>query len=177
MLDLETWGTRPGSALRSVGACVFDPYSDYIGGMFYRNITDESCVHHALLFDENTIKWWKQQDHAAQRALLVNQRPLGDVMDDFHDWFRYVSGVFVWGHGASFDEPLWTEAARRLDKKVPWKFWDTRCTRTIFDVAGVNIKNLRRPGVHHNALDDALFQARCVQLAYRKLKTNWGVEE
>ena len=25
MLDLETWGTRPGCAIRSIGACVFNP--------------------------------------------------------------------------------------------------------------------------------------------------------
>lgn len=27
MLDLETWGTRPGNDIRSIGACVFDPIS------------------------------------------------------------------------------------------------------------------------------------------------------
>lgn len=27
MLDLETWGTRPGCEIRSIGACVFDPVS------------------------------------------------------------------------------------------------------------------------------------------------------
>lgn len=32
MLDLETWGTTPGSDIRSIGACVFDPVSGWVGG-------------------------------------------------------------------------------------------------------------------------------------------------
>lgn len=30
MLDLETWGTRPGCDIRSIGACVFDPVAGII---------------------------------------------------------------------------------------------------------------------------------------------------
>lgn len=30
VLDLETWGTQPGDDLRSIGACVIDPYTGYI---------------------------------------------------------------------------------------------------------------------------------------------------
>lgn len=30
MLDLETWGTRPGCDIRSIGACVFDPHCGYV---------------------------------------------------------------------------------------------------------------------------------------------------
>lgn len=32
MLDLETWGTEPGCDIRSIGACVFDPVTGYVGG-------------------------------------------------------------------------------------------------------------------------------------------------
>lgn len=31
MLDLETWGTTPGSDIRSIGACVFDPHAGTVG--------------------------------------------------------------------------------------------------------------------------------------------------
>lgn len=33
MLDLETWGTRPGCEIRSIGACVFDPVEGWVAGM------------------------------------------------------------------------------------------------------------------------------------------------
>jgi len=36
MFDLETWGTTPGSALRSIGAVEFDPMGKDIGRTFYR---------------------------------------------------------------------------------------------------------------------------------------------
>lgn len=32
MLDLETWGTRPGCDIRSIGACVFDPVTGLVEG-------------------------------------------------------------------------------------------------------------------------------------------------
>ena len=40
MLDLETWGNRPGMDLCSIGACVFDPETGFVatrnsGGTFY----------------------------------------------------------------------------------------------------------------------------------------------
>ena len=31
-LDLETWGTTPGSDIRSIGACVFDPLAGFVAG-------------------------------------------------------------------------------------------------------------------------------------------------
>ena len=45
MLDLETWGTMPGSALRSIGAITFDPYGNdgFVEASFYRNIDHVSC--------------------------------------------------------------------------------------------------------------------------------------
>lgn len=38
MLDLETFGTQPGSVIRSIGAVVFDPFSDKLGKEFYVNM-------------------------------------------------------------------------------------------------------------------------------------------
>ena len=40
MVDLETWGTHAGAAIRSIGACMFDPVKGTIEQTFYMNITD-----------------------------------------------------------------------------------------------------------------------------------------
>jgi hypothetical protein len=148
MLDLETWGTAPGSALRSIGACEFDPHTDQIGEKFYANIADESCVEVGLIKDASTVAWWGRQTKQAQDSLLV--------------------GVFVWSQGANFDQPLWEAAVRPLGMRTPWKFTDSRCTRTAYDMGGFNPYVMKRAGTHHNALDDAIHQAKCVQGAYRK---------
>jgi hypothetical protein len=168
MLDLETWGTAPGSALRSIGACEFDPHTDQIGEKFYANIADESCVEVGLIKDASTVAWWGRQTKQAQDSLLVDQKHLREVADNFHQWFRKVRGVFVWSQGANFDQPLWEAAVRPLGMRTPWKFTDSRCTRTAYDMGGFNPYVMKRAGTHHNALDDAIHQAKCVQGAYRK---------
>lgn len=168
-LDLETFGTSPGSAIRSIGACEFDPHGDQIGETFYANICDKSCEAAGLTRDQATVTWWSQQTQRAQDALLVDQQKLADVVQEFNQWFRKVRGIFVWSQGANFDQPLWEAAARSVGQPVPWKFWNSRCTRTVYDIASFDPKSVRRNGVHHNALDDAIYQSICVQKSYAKI--------
>lgn len=170
MLDLETWGTAPGCAIRSVGAVLFDPHSDQIGpDTFYMNVSDESCVMAGFVVDEETVKWWEAQSQAAQDALLVDPVGIYVVVQQFHAWFKKNRGVFLWSQGANFDEVIWSTITRRLGQRVPWKFYDVRDTRTVYDVCGFDPRSIRRQGTYHNALDDARHQAVCVQKSYAKV--------
>lgn len=77
MLDLETWGTKPGSAIRSIAAVTFNFEGALVSpSYFYRNIDDKSCLDAGLKRDERTVAWWATQDAGAQQALLVDQKPL-----------------------------------------------------------------------------------------------------
>jgi hypothetical protein len=171
MLDFETWGTEPGSALRSIGACMFEPHSDEIGETFYANFADESCTKVGLVKDARTVSWWAEPDKAtANKVFAVDQRDLAEVAASFDLWWRRQRAVFVWSQGSNFDGVLWEAAMRALGRSVPWKFYDTRDTRTAYDMAGLDTRKIRREGVHHNALDDALHQAKCVQRAYAMIR-------
>lgn len=168
MLDLETWGTAPGCALRSIGAVQFE-LSGEIKGEFYRNIAKDSCLKAGLIIDPATERWWQRQSPEAQAALENDPEDLAKVATEFHLWCLS-RGPFVWSHGANFDEPIWCAAARAVGQKAPWYFWDVRDTRTIFAIADIDTRSLSRTGTHHNALDDAKHQARLVQLAWAKIE-------
>ena len=170
MLDLETWGTRPGAALRSVGACTFDPYGTSTGEEFYMNISRESCLSLDLHVDPDTEAWWKKQSLEAQRSLERDQQHIDLVVDAFHNWFKKSRGLWIWGQGSNFDPVLWEAVAHRLKKPVPWKFWDTRDTRTAYEMAKLDTRTIRRKGTYHNALDDAKHQALCVQVAFSRVR-------
>lgn len=179
MFDLETWGTVPGCALRSVGAVAFDRESNVLGDSFYMNVTLESCLHHGLTQDEETVVWWSQRSVEAQARLLEDQQHLDHVASEFHRWFvRQCVGPSVvrvqemrlWCHGATFDDPVWQAAIRKLGLRAPWHYAGVRDTRTLYDIAELNLDDVPREGVHHDALDDARHQARCVQAAFRKLE-------
>lgn len=168
MVDLETMGTAPGSAIVSLGAVVFDPVTGRLGDEFYRVISLRSCTVAGLRIDPDTVGWWMRQSDAARAALTDGDaEDLLRVIAAFAAWWRSQRGRFIWGHGANFDEPLLSSAFRATRTEVPWKYWDARCTRTIFDAA--KVKPDRSAGVHHNALDDAKAQAVAVCEAYVKL--------
>lgn len=170
MLDLETWGTRPGSALRSIGAVMFDPHGAGTGAEFYANISDASCELSGLVKDAGTVAFWnKPQNKLAQDSLAADQRTLTEVAEAFDAWWRTNRAVFVWGQGGNFDDPLWSAAMHAIGRKVPWKYADARCTRTAYDMGGFNPFAVKRAGTYHNALDDAKHQVVCVQRAYAKV--------
>jgi hypothetical protein len=59
-------------------------------------------------------------------------------------------------------------AWQQLDMRIPWPFYTVRDTRTLYEVAGVKLKD----GGHvtsHKAVEDAERQAVVVQKAYKKL--------
>jgi inhibitor of KinA sporulation pathway (predicted exonuclease) len=172
-LDLETWGKRAGCAIRSIGAVVFDPNAgphDVLSLTFYQNVTLASCEKMKLHVDPNTAKWWAEQGEAARDSLEMHQVHLKTAVLNFNTWFRTYNVEFVWSHGAAFDVPIYEAVAVSVGFKPPWGHRGVRDTRTIFDLAGFSTEGLPFVGTKHNALDDAIHQAKCVQAAMKLLR-------
>ena len=168
MFDLETYGLKPGCAIRSIGAVFFD-IDGKIGKEFYANITLESCIKRGLTVEPDTLLWWLKQEAAAQAALQKDPLPLDVVAGGFHHWFMANGGKRIWCQGAAFDVPVWEHAVG----KVPWKYNDVRDTRTLYDIADylqVERPAIARTGVYHNALHDAEFQVECLVAALNLLQ-------
>jgi hypothetical protein len=49
-------------------------------------------------------------------------------------------------------------------REPPWKFWNLRDTRTLYDLAGVDVRSFACPPPHV-ALNDALAQTRAANAA------------
>lgn len=157
MLDLETFGLRPGSVIRSIGAVFFD-FQGNLGPEFYSNIDRKSCLDRGLTIEADTVLWWSEQELTAKAALVHNPLPIMLVAGGFDYWFKSNGGERVWAQGANFDPVLWEAAVGQ----VPWKFYNVRDTRTIYDVFNLDKSLLKREGTYHNALDDAKFQVTCL---------------
>lgn len=174
MLDLETWGVRPGCALRSIGAVVFDPnrYGEPHGPSFYRNI--KWAWSDTLVIESSTVKWWNEQSAEAKGAFDNDATSLRHAIESFTVWWRQVGAEFIWCHGANFDAPIYEAAAHAVGLAVPWAYNAVRDTRTLFMLADFDPKLLPFEGTTHNALDDAKHQATCVQLAASKIRPHIG---
>ena len=167
MLDLETFGTAPGCALRSLGAVIFS-FNGSVLGEYYANIDRQSCLDAGLIINPETEAWWAKQSAEARAALDENPRPLLEVANEFHKFFRQFGASCVWSQGANFDEPIWQAVCRQLGLIAPWKYWAVRDTRTAYDLFDFDPRIMLRTGNHHNALDDARHQAWCVIEASRR---------
>jgi hypothetical protein len=84
------------------------------------------------------------------------------------------SAEFLWSQGANFDEPILNHIYGKLKLRAPWKFHNSRDTRTAYhygdSLGGFNSYTIKREGTYHNALDDAKHQANCVHLATRAMR-------
>lgn len=164
MLDLETWGTTPGSALRSIGAVAFNPKEEgSIAAQFYTNI--RLSKQYDFSVDPATSEWWGNQSPEAQAA-FHSPTPVGIEMalSDFANFVKSIEIQRVWAHRLAFDIPI-IEAAFRIvgATEVPWNFWMVRDTITHYEATDFDHKSIPFVGTPHHALFDATHQARCVQ--------------
>jgi hypothetical protein len=168
MIDIETLGTTPGSLILSVGAVCFDQRGVHHDKKAEWVIDPASCTAVGLTIDPATVAWWMKQSDVARSAVFpLTTRGLNLALIELAAAFEMWGGEQVWCHGATFDVPLLDAAYRATMLKAPWKFWNVRCTRTLYELADVQPD--RTKGTHHNALDDAIAQAEAAVLAHQKL--------
>jgi len=173
MLDLETWGTEPGSHLRSIGALLFDPALGAIGDTFYVNVAPLPT--YGLTTDYATVQWWAEQRYEARAALESHQKILPVALGRFSEWIRSnqpdPEAIRLWALGPTFDVILLDAAYRAISAPVPWHYRSPRDIRTIMEAAGMDPRrDIPDVGVAHNALDDCRAQAMAVIRAYRELR-------
>jgi len=163
MVDIETLGLEPGAAILSIGAVEFAV--DRKRDTFYRTISRESCEDSGLTVDEETLEWWGEQDESAQRT-LHNGGDLAESMEAFAEWIEGADEV--WANSPSFDCELLKAAGDAVDVQMPWEFYQERDFRTLkkLPVAA----DVEHDGVEHNALDDALHQAKVAQQTLERLE-------
>lgn len=151
---------------------MFDPDRDEIGDQFYENIKwDDALKTRGVTGD--TIKWWMRQSPDAQNAACASGKSLNEVLKAFAHWFMDGrDDRKIWGNGATFDVSMMENAYMTAYGLTPWKFWAVRDMRTIVDIAqGIADKDaIKFIGTQHNALHDAVHQARQVSHLWRSLR-------
>lgn len=59
-----------------------------------------------------------------------------------------------------------------MNIEIPWKFWNSRDTRTVYDLAGIDMKKISVPDNYkaHHALGDCLKQIEGLKQAFKILE-------
>lgn len=177
MIDIETMGGGCQAAISSIGAVVFvlsRTVSSYVSPpdfQFYNNIDLQSCLDYGLQVDGRTVMWWMGREDEARRALDIDVKPLPVVLGNltsFIDECREIfdtKKMYVWGNGSTFDNVIVNNAYRVCGMERPWHYREDRDMRTYISICsslGMRWEWPERQGVHHNALSDAINQARAM---------------
>jgi hypothetical protein len=184
MIDIETLDNSPTAQILTLAAVVFDPHSaTNVTEYFYGKIDIDSYKNYPLQFTtrKSTLFWWMEQNEAARKEAFSGEDTVNSVMKNFVDWFhqmkmKHNSNPRAWSHGASFDIPIISNALSVLGIEIPWYHGNIRDTRTLFDLAHINLNmmtDIPLKGVifpRHHALGDCTRQIEGVRLAYKKLK-------
>jgi exodeoxyribonuclease VIII len=159
--------TTPDAAVLTIGACKFDPNQNDVQSTFYERIQLDSQESYNRVINEDTLAWWSKQDKQIQEDAFGEGTDRIDLKDAMKKLYTFGLGTTnVWSHGAIFDVVIVENICQSFQQAVTWKFWEVRDTRTLFDLANISVRIEGK----HNALTDAVAQAKAVQQAYAKLK-------
>lgn len=178
MVDLETLGIGPTSAIVSIGAVEFDPWGKGVTETFRQAVNLESAMKYGRV-EAGSLKFWTlSAGPQAREALRQGQEhavDLDEALLGFDNWITFdvrpngplTAEVCIWGDGATFDNVLLRNAYTVTGLDCPWSYKGDRCYRTIKNM----VKQKPPAGeLEHDALADATSQAIHMQKIVKKLK-------
>jgi hypothetical protein len=166
MIDIETLDTRPTSVILSIGIIAFNPETGWIdsGGGIEIFPDRQEQMDEGRTMSWDTVAWWLQQSEEARKNVT---RPRGGfdkrekVLTVLHDYWNRMNCKYVWGHGPAFDISLVEDYLKYTS--IPWKFYNVRCTRTMWHYSPVE----KTATTAHTALADATEQAQRIITSWR----------
>ena len=185
MIDIETLGKTPGSAILSIGAIAFDIETGcpidrkYID--FYYVVSLDSCLRAGLKVDASTILWWMDNDQQEARddimKDMVDENNVSTIEVALTDLGGYIElhteehDKMIWANPPTFDLMILESAYDLFNINVPWKHYEMMDLRTLKKFyTGPKPKFDIGEGVKHNALYDAKLQAKICSHIWKWIK-------
>lgn len=170
MIDFETLGTDPDTAVISLGAVFFDESTGELGPSFYMAFDIDDQLKKGRSITGSTLRWWMSQSGAAKKVFNEQAKPAKEVLTLFVQWVlaqNTISKIKPWGNGSTFDISIIEDMLRMYDIKCPWMYYNTYDLRTFKRYIAGGAKVVVAEGTAHNALDDAKAQALYVIEHYK----------
>ena len=177
MIDLETASVAPDAAILSIGAVRFDRRESppkrledidkhYV---FYIRVDLNSCKELGMHVDDKTMAWWAEQPVEARYEVLENKERVNikEALLRFKEWF--IPHARPWGNGSSFDITILENAFNKVGIEFPWKFWNVRDLRTLYDIAKLKKRDIPEPVVAHHALHDCFHEIIGFYMAKKRI--------
>lgn len=177
VLDLETLGVNSDAPILSIGAVRFDPYAndvwDSFSYTFYRVLPAQiQLTKYGRKPDASTIQWWLDQSDGAKAVFnhpdVDPTRAINQALEEFAD---FTTGVkYIWGNGSTFDNTILRSLFAATGQNWPLPYWADADLRTLQRLAKVDKPATNPRMIQHHALDDAKYEALCIQHFFRALQ-------
>jgi len=164
MLDLETLGHNSDAAIIQIGACIFNSKS--IIDSMKVDIKWKSALEYGNATAE-TLEWWFMQSREAQSSLFEGQEHSSFAHTKFYNFCLDMDIKHFWAH-ATFDFPIFTNLCNNLNVTNPIDFRKCRDLRTMDALFPLDPWP-KREGIHHDALDDAIYQTKVLQKQFQAI--------
>ena len=153
VVDIETLGTIPGAPIVQIAAVAFDlGASEDEWNLFEVKVDVRSLIY------KDGISFDTLVDEVFGEAERLD---IASALNSFHKWLGFTRTKTLWGNGAAFDNELLKAALLQYCCiREPWNFRIDRCFRTVKNLYKEQVPEPHFIGTKHNALDDAMHQAR-----------------
>ena len=169
MIDLETLDTKPSSTILTLGAVKFNPLTfDEPTNELYIKLDIDEQDRLGRTASDATLEWWMKQDPKIQEEAFSENDRVG-ITQTLSQLSKYlINSDVIWAHSYGFDMTILEDLYRQVKLPVPWNFWQIRDSRTLFALLPQDPRKSMQTDLH-NALADAYYQAKGVQMAYQQL--------
>lgn len=193
MLDLETASTAKNAAILSI-ACIPFKFPECIAeteNVFYRRIDPSVYDRFTTSFSMSiaTTQWWMDQEEDVRNEAWRGKTPLNQALKEFLEWIdknvetftlrdgKEMKNIRVWAHGKDFDPPILENALNVCGHPVPWSFFQTRDTRTVYEIGG-NVKPMPvKEYPKHHPVGDCLSQIQALAEVCNRKKKEWTTKK
>ncbi len=168
MIDIETLGIRVTAPIVSIGACYFDPLTGKIGET-YERLLDWREEAYDRRPEPATVSWWLSQSKQARKSILgPPDCTLPRALDELTIFCNEAD--YIWCTSIQLDIGALENAFESFNIAIPWNFRMLRDARTLMDIAQkLGMKKPPRIGLHHDPLDDAVWQVAAVSKLWKQI--------
>lgn len=164
IIDIETLSTATNASVATIGIIIFNRNEKQISldelkkenRAFYFRILKSSCDELNLDISKETLTWWKKQPKDSYYEVFEHPDRIS-IKDALEKINKLCYGTKTFWSQGHFDYPILSEIYKLFKLETPWKFWQIRDSRTLFDVCNIDIKSINTTG-YHNALNDCYRQ-------------------
>jgi hypothetical protein len=161
MVDIETLGTKPGSAIARIAIAAFDHAGTIVDSLDMRlDLTAQEDA--GMTVDVDTVLWWLDQSDEARKGAFVEgvKYEPTTALALLSEFVNDIEPIAIWAHSPSFDITMLECLYDAFGLKAPWSYKVIRDTRTLFGEAGFTMP--KGDGVAHVAKDDVARQISAV---------------